>query len=718
MRTASRLNIWFLFAMAAGIYLAWLLLVSADIDTRQWSIRLPVIMTSLAALAMSLRAWRSSVDEKIRQTWAWLTAAICLWTVSDITAFAVALIAPAQTRPFGAPELLSLSANCVLFAIPWIAPRGFPRRLGKLRLLLDVFITIAAIATLDWLLISPLLSFSTASILPVLDALLQLTMITWFLIIEPGKQTSLPGWLAFAVSAFLASDLVIARMSVLPQIELNPLTNLGWLIGDLILLLAAWLQSSPQGRPTLFRNPRAASHNAQSLMPFIALSILGWYILLVWQLRDQVPVFGLWMLIALTFAFLTRLSLIAGEVEFEQYARLVHSIAEPTFVCTQEGELVLVNPALLKITGNVEKTNLLGSSLQQLIRPSNRAGEIISEALSGAGDGEVSLLRYEGSWIPVFLSLRILSRPEERLALAGSAHDLTEIKRGQAALQQAYEQLASAHLQLEVLNEDLEQRVQEKTASLGEAYAQLEVQNLALQNLDRLKSDFVTLVSHDLRAPLTNINGGLELVLSRSSRLSGNTRQILSLVQTEITRLTRFIETILDISALDAGRMPLHPFPTAIAPLIEGLQRNVTHLIGSERIAWNIPAGLPLFIADSQALFSVLFHLVDNALKYAPEGAIEISAGVTGDQGWISVTDEGEGIPEQDLPLLFTRFFRSHSGDAQTVYGHGLGLYIVQRLLEAMDGKIEVSNRPIRGACFTCWLPIEANANTETDTPG
>jgi len=90
-----------------------------------------------------------------------------------------------------------------------------------------------------------------------------------------------------------------------------------------------------------------------------------------------------------------------------------------------------------------------------------------------------------------------------------------------------------------------------------------------------------------------------------------------------------------------------------------------------------------------------------------------VKAGVAVGRGWISVTDEGAGIPEGDMTLLFTRFFRSHCSDAQTVYGHGLGLYIVQRLLEAMDGKIEVTNRPVKGACFTCWLPIDSDVHTE-----
>ncbi|MBN1373592.1 MAG: PAS domain S-box protein [Anaerolineaceae bacterium] len=713
MRTTGRHQIWLFLALSVGVYLVWLLLAPPEMEARLWAARLPVIVSGLAAFGMAWHAWRRSHEAKLRQAWTGLLIAIGLWTGADLYALFVQRMYPGQARGFDAPELLSLAACVAVLAVIWVTPRGFSRRLGRMRLSLDVFITLAAVAALTWLLIFQPLGSTPAVLLPAADALLLLALLDWFLTNEPGPRTALPGWLAFVLSAYLVSDLASARQFLFNASDPSRLANIGWFLGDLILILAAWMHSSPHKTLVLFRDVQGTARRVQSLLPFIALTILGWYILLQWQIQGRIPLLGLWVAVILAFAFVARLSLMAGEVEFEQYARLVNNISEPTFVCSQQGELELVNPALLEITGCESESSLLGASLQQFIRPSGRAESILKEALAGGWDGEVSLLRRDGSWTPVYLSLRVLSRPGERLSLAGTAHNLAEIKRGQAALQQAYEKLAATYLQLELLNEDLEKRVDEKTASLSEAYAQLEVQNQALQNLDRLKSDFVSLVSHDLRAPLTNINGGLELVLSRSSKLPTGERQTLTLVQAEISRLTRFIETILDISALDAGRMPLHPLPTDLQPIFEGLQRHMTHLASAERISWNLPPNLPRFIADSQALFSVLFHLLDNAVKYAPEGPIQVNAGTATDRGWISVSDEGEGIPERDMPLLFTRFFRSHSSDAQTVYGHGLGLYIVQRLLEAMDGKIEVTNRPVQGACFTCWLPIESNVHTE-----
>ena len=132
------------------------------------------------------------------------------------------------------------------------------------------------------------------------------------------------------------------------------------------------------------------------------------------------------------------------------------------------------------------------------------------------------------------------------------------------------------------------------------------------------------------------------------------------------------------------------------------MQTQLVHLPGLGRIRWQAPPNLPYLLADEHALTSVLFHLLDNALKYAPEGEITISAAPVDSQVCVRVMDSGPGVPPDAIPLLFDRFYRLNSEDSQTVYGHGLGLYIVRRLVEAMGGSIEVSNRPEGGACFTC----------------
>ena len=269
------------------------------------------------------------------------------------------------------------------------------------------------------------------------------------------------------------------------------------------------------------------------------------------------------------------------------------------------------------------------------------------------------------------------------------------------------------------LNEQLEQKVVEKTGSLIEAYQILEQQNQTLQRLDELKSDFVSLVSHELRAPLTNISGGIELVLKTSQAIPERVHQSLVLVQVEIRRLTHFVETILDLSALDAGRFPLSPAPLVLKEIIQGVKQQVGTIPGAERLVWEIPDNLPFILADEHGLLSIFFHLVDNALKYTQSGPIWIKANAKSQQIMIEVIDRGPGIPIDAQSLLFKRFSRLNTNDSQTIYGHGLGLYIVRRLLQAMGGDIRYDNHSEGGACFTFWLPvIEERDENEIITRG
>ena len=109
---------------------------------------------------------------------------------------------------------------------------------------------------------------------------------------------------------------------------------------------------------------------------------------------------------------------------------------------------------------------------------------------------------------------------------------------------------------------------------------------------------------------------------------------------------------------------------------------------------------------DDHALHSILFHLLDNAIKYAPEGEIHLLTEMQDQSLIIKIIDEGPGIDEEIIPILFERFFRPNTEDSQSVYGYGLGLYIVKRLTEAMQGEIAVSNNKPHGAIFSLKLPL------------
>ncbi len=179
---------------------------------------------------------------------------------------------------------------------------------------------------------------------------------------------------------------------------------------------------------------------------------------------------------------------------------------------------------------------------------------------------------------------------------------------------------------LETMNRSLEEKVVERTEELAVRNEDLARANAELQKLDQLKSDFVSLVSHELRAPLTTLNGGLELALQDASQMPPESRRILEVMSKESQRLTHLVQTILDVSRLEAGKLTLNPGPVAILPL---LRRIVETLFPNApgRIVWSMPSNLPPVWADETYLEQVFNNLLSNASKYSPqEKPIELSA--------------------------------------------------------------------------------------------
>jgi K+-sensing histidine kinase KdpD len=289
--------------------------------------------------------------------------------------------------------------------------------------------------------------------------------------------------------------------------------------------------------------------------------------------------------------------------------------------------------------------------------------------------------------------------------IAGVAHDLSQQRQHQDAIQTAYDELQVVHQQLADLNTQLEARVDERTRTLSEAYLRLEEQHRALQELDSLKTDFVSMVSHELRTPLNNLGGGVELLMSRQVGSLAD-RNTLDLMQAEIRRLTRFVVNILNLSALDAGRLYLHPAPLSLAAVIREFMQNQLQGPGSDRIDVRVPADLPPVLADQAALESVLHHLVDNAMKYAVEGPILVEAIRETGRVKVQVTDCGPGVPADKRHLLFQKFQRLAASDNQSVYGYGLGLYLSHRLLEAMESTLDYETPAERGARFFFYLRV------------
>jgi signal transduction histidine kinase len=283
---------------------------------------------------------------------------------------------------------------------------------------------------------------------------------------------------------------------------------------------------------------------------------------------------------------------------------------------------------------------------------------------------------------------------------------------------------------LRLANRDLEGAVRERTAHLREATEQLQAANTELaranedlRQLDRMKSEFVSLVSHQLRAPVTNINGALEIVAQDTALLPASSQRTLQILVQESQRLSHLIQTILDVSRLEAGRLPVHLGPVALEPL---LARTAAATLGDGAPArWQVDVtpGMPPAWADELLLEEVVRNLLENASRYAPVGLPIVIAARHGGAGLeVSVADRGPGVPPEEQARIFQSFHRV--GDVETtVSGYGLGLYFADRLVRALHGTIGVDSplypgTPEPGARFWFSVPIaHAGPGEEEDVP-
>jgi len=264
----------------------------------------------------------------------------------------------------------------------------------------------------------------------------------------------------------------------------------------------------------------------------------------------------------------------------------------------------------------------------------------------------------------------------------------------------------------------LEIKVAERTAALEGRNAELDQANRQLQQMDEMKSEFVSLVSHELRAPLTALNGGLEVALQTADSLPPASRRTLEAMMDESARLTQFVQTILDVSRLEAGRLTLNPGPVAVAPI---LHRSVEVILGTRReVKWTLPSEIPPVWADEIHYEQVIRNLLLNADKYSPSKTpIEINVQVNAGDISVEVADHGSGIPLESQEKIFERFQRGHSGESAPP-GWGLGLYFARKLTEAQSGTLSLRsplwpdhNAP--GAAFTVSMPVAAGAPDEVE---
>ncbi len=228
-----------------------------------------------------------------------------------------------------------------------------------------------------------------------------------------------------------------------------------------------------------------------------------------------------------------------------------------------------------------------------------------------------------------------------------------------------------------------------------------------LREAEQLKDDFLSLISHEFRTPLTAINGGARLLADAGDAIDNETRaELLHDIVSESNKLDQMLANMLSVGAIMAGRLAPMAEPVLIEPIARRTSAEVAATSPNHRFVIQMEAGLPAAEGDAELLIQVMRNLYENAVKYSPQGGTVLTfADTDGDWIRVQVHDNGIGLAPEAVPDLFQRFRRV--GGDPTIRGMGLGLYLSRMLIEAQGGSISASSAgPGKGSTFTISLPI------------
>lgn len=224
--------------------------------------------------------------------------------------------------------------------------------------------------------------------------------------------------------------------------------------------------------------------------------------------------------------------------------------------------------------------------------------------------------------------------------------------------------------------------------------------------LEQMQVDFVALAAHELRTPVTQMRGYLDLLVHEHTGLNKEGKALVAEGMDAARQLSRLISHLLGVAQIEHGELTVEPEVVAWPDFVADVVTHAQPAAGKRRLDIDMPKRLPQLIIDSTGMREVLTNLLDNAIAHTDpaKGRITITAREVGGSIETSVSDNGPGVPPEALPRLFTRFFRAEG--LHTTRGTGLGLYISRAIVEAHGGSIAVQSPPGEGATFTFYLPI------------
>jgi PAS domain S-box-containing protein len=386
-----------------------------------------------------------------------------------------------------------------------------------------------------------------------------------------------------------------------------------------------------------------------------------------------------------------------------------------------------INPAAAKLFG-YDPTEIIGNNIKMLMPSPYREehdGYLHNYHQTGKayiiGIGrEVEGLKKDGAIFPIRLAVSEMHIDGKRM-YTGIIHDLTDVKAAEAKVLELNrqlenkvalrtEELAKAIDRLLGINRKLEREITERETVENELREREHELQQALEKekeLNALKSRFVSMASHEFRTPLSTILSSVELVemYQREDQQERRERHI-GRIKTAVGNLTDILNDFLSLSRLDEGRIEAQTEVFHLETFIQNIVEDVEHLLKTgQKLHYqgdNTDCHIKL---DKRFLKNIFLNLLSNASKYSEEGqTIRCFCQVTDNELTLEIIDEGIGIPEEDQKHLFTRFFRANN--VENIKGTGLGLHIVRRYAELLNGQISFTSQLGKGSAFTVTVPI------------
>lgn len=402
----------------------------------------------------------------------------------------------------------------------------------------------------------------------------------------------------------------------------------------------------------------------------------------------------------------------------DAFREIFHSMSEGIVMVDENGKIVIANPIAEQVFG-YGKSELTGIMLEELVpnryrghHTSLRKGFNAHPEPRRMGIGrDLTALKKDGTEFPVEISLSY-TKVQGKLLVMAFISDISERKKSEEALRKSEEQLIvyaaelerKVHSRTEALNKsvhELEKEVADRKKAEEETRKALEKE----REFNDLKTKFVSIASHEFRTPLSTILSSIALVDQYKQRneldkIDKHTARVRSSVQ----HLTAILNDFLSLGKLEEGKVEVVNEVINLQTLFQDIIEEIkASLKEDQRIVVTLNA--TSLISDSRILRNILFNLISNASKYSDPGK-EIEITVSEEEGklHLAIKDQGIGIPEEDHRHLFERFFRA--GNVSNIQGTGLGLNIVKRYVELLNGTIAFTSEYQKGSTFTVSIPL------------